>query len=77
MSRIRHRIQDFDIELMIYPELRSKIIKLADLIFQILTNCAEDRPYLRDLQHQLAITYNIIATTEKDQFQYEEEEEIA
>ena len=74
MSRVRQRINEFDIDLTIYPELQSAIYNLANIIFDILTNSEEDKPYLRALQHQLAITSSIIDTTLKDQFEYEESE---
>ena len=53
MSRIRQRINQFDIELTIYPEIKQQILDLTDTILTIIENSEEDKAYLHELLHQL------------------------
>jgi hypothetical protein len=70
MSRVRQRIQLFDIELTIYPEIKQQIFDLASTIITLIENSDEDKPYLRELLHHLSITYNLITVTDEDKEKY-------
>jgi hypothetical protein len=70
MSRVRQRIQLFDIELTIYPEIKQQIFDLASTIITLIENSEDDKPYLRELLHHLSITYNLITITDKDKEKY-------
>ena len=70
MSRIRQRINQFDIDLTIYPDIKEQILTLTETIVNILENSNEDKTYLRELLHHLSITYNTILITMKDSHQY-------
>jgi hypothetical protein len=70
MSRVRQRIQLFDIELTIYPEIKQQIFDLASTIITLIENSDEDKPYLRELLHHLSITYNLITITDEDKEKY-------
>ena len=70
MSRIRQRINQFDIDLTIYPDFKEQILKLTETIVNILESSNEDKTYLRELLHHLSITYNTILITMKDSHQY-------
>jgi len=74
MSRIRQRINQFDIELTIYPEIKQQILDLTDTILTIIENSEEDKAYLHELLHQLTITYNILQITTTDAEKYEKSE---
>ena len=71
MSRVQQRINNFDIDLTIYPEIKEQILKLTGTILNILDIENEDKPYLRELLHHLSITYNTIIITNKDYHQFE------
>ena len=60
MSRIQQRINNFDINLTMYPEIKEQILTLTGTILDILAITNEDKPYLRELLHHLSITYNTI-----------------
>ena len=70
MSRIRQRINQFDIDLTIYPDIKEQILTLTETIVNILENSNEDKTYLRELLHHLSITYNNILIMNKDSHQY-------
>ena len=70
MSRVRQRIQLFDIELTIYPEIKQQIFDLASTITTLIENSEDDKPYLRELLHHLSITYNLITITDEDKEKY-------
>jgi len=70
MSRVRQRIQLFDIELTIYPEIKQQIFDLASTIITLIENSEDDKPYLRELLHHLSITYNLITVTDEDKEKY-------
>jgi hypothetical protein len=70
MSRVRQRIQLFDIELTIYPEIKQQIFDLASTIITLIENSEDDKPYLRELLHHLSITYNLITITDEDKEKY-------
>ena len=70
MSRVRQRINQFDIDLTIHSEIKEQILKLAETIVNILEDSDEDKTYLKELLHHLSITYNTILITEKDSVQY-------
>jgi protein associated with RNAse G/E len=71
MSRAQQRINNFDLDLTIFPELQQKILDLAEIINNILTILPEDKQYLRELLNQLSITYNVIRITEEDKSKFE------
>mgnify|MGYP006871061379 CR=1 FL=1 len=71
MSRAQQRINDFDIDLTIYPEVKEQILTLTGTILNILAITNEDKPYLRELLHHLSVTYNTIIITNKDYYQFE------
>ena len=71
MSRIQQRINNFDIELTIYPEIKEQILTLAGTIWDILEGTDEDKPYLRELLHHLSVTYNTITITNEDYLKFE------
>ena len=71
MSRIQHRINNFDIDLTIYPEIKEQILTLTGTIFEILEITDEDKPYLRELLHHLSVTYNTITITNEDYMKFE------
>ena len=70
MSRVQQRIQLFDIELTIYPEIKQQIFDLASTIITLIENSEDDKPYLRELLHHLSITYNLITITDEDKEKY-------
>jgi hypothetical protein len=70
MSRVRQRINQFDIDLTIHTEIKEQILTLAETIVNILEDSDEDKTYLKELLHHLSITYNTILITEKDSVQY-------
>ena len=71
MSRIQQRINNFDIDLTIYPEIKEQILTLAGTIWDILEGADEDKPYLRELLHHLSVTYNTISITNEDYLKFE------
>ena len=71
MSRTQQRINNFDIELTIYPEVKEQILTKTGTILNILAITNEDKPYLRELLHHMSITYNTIIITNKDCHQFE------
>ena len=71
MSRIQQRINNFDIDLTIYPEIKEQILTLTGTIFDILEITNEDKPYLRELLHHLSVTYNTITVTNEDYYKFE------
>ena len=71
MSRIQQRINNFDIDLTIYPKIKEQILTLTGTILDILAITNEDKPYLRELLHHLSVTYNMITITNKDCSQFE------
>lgn len=70
MSRIRQRINQFDIDLTLFPEIKEQILQLAETIVNILESNNEDKAYLKELLHHLSITYNTIRITNQDSIQY-------
>ena len=70
MSRIQQRINQFDINLTIYPDIKEQILTLMETIVNILECSNEDKTCLRELLHHLSITYNTILITEKGSEQY-------
>ena len=70
MSRIRQRINQFDIDLTLFPDIKEQILILTETIVNILESSDEDKAYLRELLHHLSITYNTILITDKDSQQY-------
>ena len=70
MSRIRQRINQYDIDLTIFPDIKEQILKLTETIVNILESSNEDKAYLRELLHHLSVTYNTILITNKDSIQY-------
>ena len=71
MSRIQQQINNFDIDLTIYPDIKEQILTLTGTILDILAITNEDKPYLRELLHYLLVTYNTITVTNKDYIQFE------
>ena len=71
MSRIQQRINNFDIDLTIYPKIKEQILTLTGTILDILAITNKDKPYLRELLHHLSVTYNIITITNKDYYKFE------
>ena len=71
MSRAQQRINNFHIDLTIYPEVKEQILTLTGTILNILAITNEDKPYLRELLHHLSVTYNTIIITNKDYYQFE------
>ena len=71
MSRIQQRINNFDIDLTIHPEIKEQILDLTGTILDILEGTHEDKPYLRELLHHLSVTYNIITITSEDYMKFE------
>ena len=71
MSRIQQRINNFDIDLTIYPEIKEQILVLIGTILDILAITNDNKPYLRELLHHLSVTYNTITVTNKDYTQFE------
>ena len=71
MSRIQQRIDNFDIDLTIYPEIKEQILTLTGTILDILAITNEDKPYLRELLHHLSVTYNTITITNEDYMKIE------
>ena len=71
MSRIQQRINNFDIDLTIYPEIKEQILTLTGTILNILEVTNEDKPYLIELLHQLSVTYNTITITNEDYMKIE------
>ena len=71
MSRIQHRINNFDIDLTIYLEIKEQILTLTGTILEILKITDEDKPYLRELLHHLSVTYNMITITNEDYTKFE------
>lgn len=70
MSRVRQRINDFNIVYTIYPQVQQQIMDLTETLVLILEISDDDSPYLRELIHQLSITYNSIVLTNHDAHQY-------
>lgn len=70
MSRIRQRINQFDIDLTLFPDIKEQILQLAETIVNILESNNEDKAYLKELLHHLSITYNTIRITNQDSIQY-------
>ena len=70
MSRVRQRINQFDIDLTLFPAIKEQILQLAETIVNILESNNEDKAYLRELLHHLSITYNTIRITNQDSIQY-------
>ena len=70
-SRIQQRINNFDINLTIHPEIKEQILTLTGTILDILEGTNEDKPYLRELLHHLLVTYNIITITNEDYMKIE------
>ena len=64
MSRTQQRINNFDIDLTIYPEIKEQILTLTGTILDILAITNGDKPYLRELLHHISVTYN--TTRNKD-----------
>ena len=60
ISRIQQPINNFDINITIYPEIKEQILTLTGTILDILAITNEDKPYLRELLHHLSIPYNTI-----------------
>ena len=60
MSRIQQQINNFDIDLTIYLDIKEQILTLTGTILDILAITNKDKPYLRELLHHLLITYNTI-----------------
>ena len=71
MSRIQQRINNFDIDLTIYPAIKEQILTLTGTILDILEITNKDKPYLRELLHHLLVTYNTITITDKDYRKFE------
>ena len=71
MSRIQQRINNFDIDLTIYPEIKEQILTLTGTILDILEGTNEDKPYVRELLHHLSVTYNTITITNEDYMKIE------
>ena len=71
MSRIQQRINKFDIDLTIYPEIKEQILTLTGTILNILEVTNEDKPYLRELLHHLLVTYNTITIRTEDYMKIE------
>ena len=71
MSRIQQQINNFDIDLTIYPEIKERILVLTGTNLDILTITNDNKPYLRELLHHLSVTYNTITVTNKDYTQFE------
>ena len=71
MRRIQQRINNFDIDLTIYPDIKEQILTLTGTILNILEITNEDKPYLRELLHQLSVTYNTITITNEDYMKIE------
>ena len=70
MSRVRQRINDFNIVYTIYPRVQQQIMDLTETLILILEISDNDSPYLRELIHQLSVTYNSIVLTNHDAHQY-------
>ena len=70
MSRVRQRINQFDIDLTLFPEIKEQILQLAETIVNILESNNEDKAYLKELLHHLSITYNTIRIRNQDSIQY-------
>ena len=70
MSRIRQRINQFDINLTLFPDIKEKFLTITETIVNILESSDEDNSYLRELLHHLSVTYNTIIITVKDSQQY-------
>ena len=70
MSRVRQRINDFNIVYTIYPKVQEQIMDLTETLLLILEISDNDSPYVRELLHQLSVTYNSIALTNHDAHQY-------
>ena len=71
MSRVQQRINNFDIKLTTYPEIKEQILTLTGTILNILEITNEDKPYMRELLHHLSVTYNTIKITNEDYYKFE------
>ncbi len=70
MSRVRQRINDFNIVFTIYPQVQQQIMDLTETLVLILELSDDDLPYLRELINQLSVMYNSIILTNRDAHQY-------
>ena len=70
MSRIRQRINQFNIDLTIFPDIKEQILTLTETIVNILESSNEDKACRRELLHHLSVTYSTILITNKDSQQY-------